>query len=130
MKVKLLKKDRELTKKQYDLFRKFIAFLQKNFPLKQDVTICFLSDRVGEMTTGSSIPELRKMNILTRNRLNRDILRTMAHEWVHEHQISILKREVGQNIGGRNEDEANAYAGRLVKMFEKDFPYLEKINYE
>lgn len=130
MKVKLLKKDRELTKKQYDLFRKFIVFLQKNFPLKQDVTICFLSDRVGEMTTGSSIPELRIMNILTRNRLNRDILRTMAHEWVHEHQMSVLGRDFGPNIGGINEDEANAYAGRLVKMFEKDYPNLEKLNYE
>ena len=130
MKVKLLKKDRELTKKQYDLFRKFIAFLQKNFPLKQDVTICFLPHRVGEMTTGSSIPELRIMNILTRNRLNRDILRTMAHEWVHEHQMSVLGRDFGPNIGGINEDEANAYAGRLVKMFEKDYPNLEKLNYE
>lgn len=130
MKVKLLKKDRELTKKQYDLFRKFIVFLQKNFPLKQDVTICFLPHRVGEMTTGSSIPELRIMNILTRNRLNRDILRTMAHEWVHEHQMSVLGRDFGPNIGGINEDEANAYAGRLVKMFEKDYPNLEKLNYE
>lgn len=130
MKVKILKKDRELSNEHYQLIKKFISYLQEHLPLRKDVTICFLSDRVGQMTTGSSIPQLRIINVLTKNRLNRDILRTLAHEWVHEFQMSVMRRKVGSNIGGKNEDEANAYAGRLVKMFERDYPNLEDLNYE
>ena len=57
-------------------------------------------------------------------------MRTLAHEWVHEHQMSVQGRKQGPNIGGKNEDEANAFAGRLVKMFEKKHPDLEKKMYE
>jgi hypothetical protein len=62
--------------------------------------------------------------------MNRDILRTLAHEWIHEYQMTILGRERGPDIGGTNEDEANAFSARLIKMFEKKFPYDEKYMYE
>lgn len=62
--------------------------------------------------------------------MNRDIMRTLAHEWVHEHQMDVLKREKGPDIGGKNEDEANAFAGRLIKMFEKENPDFEPRMYE
>jgi hypothetical protein len=62
--------------------------------------------------------------------LNRDILRTLAHEWIHEYQMTILNREMGPNIGGENEDEANAISAQLIKMFEKFYPEKEKFMYE
>jgi hypothetical protein len=62
--------------------------------------------------------------------MNRDILRTIAHEWVHEYQMSVLGRKQGPNIGGRNEDEANALAGNLVKIFEELFPNYREFEYE
>ena len=80
------------------------------------------------MTTGSRMEN--KIKVLTKNRMNRDILRTLAHEWVHEYQRTIHNREHGPNIGVRNEDEANAFAGRLVKMFEKENPSDEEMMYE
>jgi hypothetical protein len=49
----------------------------------------------------------------------------LAHEWIHEHQRTILKRDQGPNIGGRNENEANSGAGILIKKFEKLFPDTE-----
>ena len=82
------------------------------------------------MTTGSSIPQYREIRVLTKNRMNRDILRTIVHEWIHEHQINVLGRKVGKNIGGRNEDEANSKSGALVKMFESRFPHKIKKIYE
>jgi hypothetical protein len=130
MKVKLIKKDKTLKEKNYSLFKLFISFLQGKLPLKDDLIIYFLSDRVGGMTTGSSMPRLKVIKILTKKRLNRDILRTIAHEWIHEYQRNVMGREKGPDIGGQNEDEANAYAGRFVKMFEKDYPDLEYMNYE
>lgn len=129
MKVKFTFSDTKFKDTDKDFINKFVKFLQKKFPLKSDVTIKFLGKQVGGMSTGS-----RSMNseikVLAKNRLNRDIMRTLAHEWVHEHQKTILKRPNGPNIGGKNEDEANAFAGRLVKMFEKEYPDLEPMMYE
>jgi Fe-Mn family superoxide dismutase len=82
------------------------------------------------MTTGSHNVNKRKIKILSKGRLNRDILRTLAHEWVHDYQRDILKRPKGPNIGGKNEDEANAFAGQLIKKFEKKFPQKEEMMYE
>ena len=69
---------------KYDFFNKFIKYLQKSYPLKHDLTICFLGDRKGGMTTGSRKPHFIK--VLSKNRMNRDILRTLAHEYVHYKQ--------------------------------------------
>jgi hypothetical protein len=53
----------------------------------------------------------------------------LAHEWVHEYQIQILNREQGPDIGGKNEDEANALSGQLVKKFEKKHPEKKENNF-
>jgi len=116
-------------KKYSNFVNRFIKLLQKEFPLKNDVKIFFLNDKKGEMSTGSRMPN-NIIKVLVANRLNRDIMRTLAHEWVHEYQMDVQKRKQGPNIGGKNEDEANAFAGRLIKMFEKDNPNLEEMMYE
>jgi Fe-Mn family superoxide dismutase len=118
-----------MSKEDRSLAKKFIAFLQTQYPLKKDLKITFLGDRKGKMSTGSRTTD-SELKILTKGRLNRDILRTLAHEWVHEHQLTILNRKHGPDIGGKNEDEANAFAGQLIKMFEKKFPNKEEMMYE
>lgn len=129
MKVKILLSNTKFQKKDEEFINKFIKFLQTQYPLEKNVIIKFLGDREGKMSTGSRTDK-SVIKVLAKDRLNRDIMRTLAHEWVHEHQRTILKREHGPNIGGRNEDEANAFAGRLVKMFEKKYPELESLMYE
>lgn len=129
MKVKFTFSDTKFKDSDRDFINKFVKFLQKKFPLKSDVTIKFLGKQIGGMSTGSRSNN-SEIKVLAKNRLNRDIMRTLAHEWVHEHQKTILKRPNGPNIGGKNEDEANAFAGRLVKMFEKEYPDLEPMMYE
>jgi Zn-dependent peptidase ImmA (M78 family) len=49
-----------------------------------------------------------------------DILRSIAHELIHQlqHQEGRIEYPV-QDIGGEIEDEANAKAGSLVKTFIK-----------
>ena len=108
-----------MNKPDKKLANDFIKFLQKNITLKHDVTINFLGKKQKNMTTGSRTDN-DELNILVKGRMNRDVLRTLAHEWTHEYQRINLKRPQGPNIGGQNEDEANAMAGRLMKMFEKD----------
>lgn len=124
MKVIINHKDSGVHEDDYSFYDKFIKFLHKEYLLKKDIEIIFLKRREGKMTTGSRTSE-DKIKILTSNRLNRDILRTLAHEWIHEHQRTILQRKKGPNIGGKNEDEANAISGQLIKKFEKKYPDLE-----
>lgn len=128
MKVIVKHKNSGIDKKHYNFYNEFVKYLQKQYPLKGDVIVSFLGDRTGSMTTGSRNDN--EIKVLTKNRMNRDICRTLAHEWVHEYQMTILNREMGPDIGGQNEDEANAEAGKVIKKFEKKFPEMEELMYE
>jgi hypothetical protein len=128
MKVTVFHINSDIPKKYYNFYDKFIKFLQKKYPLNKDIKILFTGERIGKMTTGSKTDD-HTLKVLSMGRLNRDILRTLSHEWVHEYQTQILKREKGKDIGGRNEDEANASSGTLIKQFEKDNPSDEQKMY-
>ena len=120
MKLTVVHNKSNLSESQINVYKKFFKLLQEYFPLKENLKIEFLGERKGKMTTGSRQPNYIK--VLSENRMTRDIFRTVAHEWVHEYQMTILHREMGPDIGGKNEDEANAYAGQLIKIFEKKYP--------
>ena len=116
-------------KEQESLINKFIDNLKKSHPLKDDVTLIFQNKRTGAMTTGVRTDK-GVLRILVKDRLNRDILKTLSHEWVHEYQLTILDRDHGPDIGGENEDEANAFAGQMMKKFEKKYPHEEDKMYD
>ena len=119
----------EPSKEDEKLIKNFISQLKKNYPLKDDITILFQNKRTGEMTTGSRTNK-NKLKVLVKNRLNRDVMRTLAHEWSHEYQRNILKRKKGKNIGGKNEAEASSQASQEIKKFEKSHKNLEKTVYK
>ena len=121
MKVIIKHIDSDVPKENYEFFNDFLKYLQRKYPLKHDVTIKFVGERVGDMTTGQRNPK-NELMILSKGRMNRDILRTLAHEWVHEYQRTILKRHKGPDIGGKNEDEANSESGLIIKKYEKSHP--------
>lgn len=129
MKIKVIYKDYSLKKGKHKFIHDYIKFLYKNYPIKNELTIHFLPNRVGGMTTGlrSSLGEI---NILSKGRMLRDILRTLGHEWVHEYQLGVMGREMGPDIGGINEDEANSISAKLLKIFEKTNPHMEYMMYE
>lgn len=129
MKIIIKHIDSDIPKENYSFFDGFIKYLQKSYPLNKNITIKFVGERNGDMTTGQRTPD-GELLILSKNRMNRDILRTLAHEWVHQYQRTILNRKKGPDIGGRNEDEANSLSGSLIKKYEKKFPENEKKMYE
>lgn len=78
MNVKLTIENKNL-KKHTDFINKFIELLQREFPLKNDVKIFFLNRQKGEMSTGSRRSD-NTIKVLVGDRMNRDIMRTLAHE--------------------------------------------------
>jgi len=129
MKIKVKHHKCDMSEKDRKLMNNFIKFLQKKHPLKDDITIIFTGERIGSMSSGSRTQD-SELKILTKGRMNRDIVRTLAHEWIHEKQITQQGKKPGQDIGGSLEDEANAKAGSLIKQFEKDNPEKEEMMYE
>lgn len=129
MKVTIEYRDSCVKKNKHKYIHEFIRFLNKNYPLRDDIKILFLSKRIGGMTTGSR-NENGEIKILAKKRMVRDILRTLAHEWIHEYQLNVLGRTKGSDIGGLNEDEANSISGKLLKIFEKLHPEKEYMMYE
>jgi hypothetical protein len=129
MKVTIKHINSDIPEDNYKFFNDYINYLQKVYPLKKDLTIIFRGDRVNNMTTGVR-HDNSEISILSKGRMNRDIIRTLTHEWIHEYQITILGRERGGDIGGQNEDEANAKSGEIIKRFEKSHPNEEPKMYD
>ena len=102
------------------VIKEFIFFLQKEFPLKDDVTVLFTDKSDDGMTTGSN--KLGRIKVLSKGRMLIDIMRTLAHEWVHEHQHQYDRKRTKQDIGGPDENEANIEAGKILKIFAKNNP--------
>lgn len=129
MKVTIKHFDSDVPKENYSFFDDFIKYLQKKYPLKKDLTVIFVGDRKGSMTSGQRNNK-GELLILSKNRMNRDILRTLAHEWYHEYDRTVLGSPKGPDIGGHSEDDANAEAGKVLKQYEKSNPKNEKKMYK
>jgi len=126
VKIKVVCQNSELDSKDLEVINDFIKFLYKQAPIFSPITIYFFGSKIGDMTTGSRTDQ-QYIKVLSKGRMLIDVLRTLAHEWVHEGQHQILGWEKGPDIGGKNEDTANSLSGAYLKMFQRDFPqHLEK----
>jgi hypothetical protein len=128
MRVDLKYNKDSLTPVKIDIIQNFIKFLNREYKLEEDLVIRFTNKSEDGMTTGSNKKGLIK--VLCDGRMFIDVLRTLAHEWIHEHQHQFDRKKGNQDIGGPDEDEANAEAGRLLKQYNKEFPKKEDKLYE
>ena len=102
------------------VIKNFISFLQDELPLTSDIEIYFLDNKNENMTTGVRLRNM--MGILSKGRMLIDVLRTLAHEWVHEYQhqkMGLDDSQKYQDIGGPVENMSNTLSGIFVKKFEK-----------
>jgi hypothetical protein len=128
MKVNIKNMRKNFNQNKINVLIRFISFLGKHFPLKTDIEIVFTEKSEGEMTTGSN--KNSKLKVIGKNRMFIDVLRTLSHEWVHEHQFQHNRKNTKQDIGGPDEDEANAESGKLLKLFSKENSDDEETLYE
>lgn len=128
MDIKISFYECEMSYEKIEVINDFVRFLQKKYPLEDAIQIVFTGVRYGKMTTGSRTDN-NILKILSSDRMLIDILRTLAHEWVHEYQHQILDWEKGPDIGGKNENHANIEAGILMKLFQKEYQQHTNILY-
>lgn len=128
MKVIFKYDKKNMKPERLEILQNFVYFLNREYKLKNDVTIRFTSKSEEGMTTGSNQEGIIK--VLGDGRMFIDMLRTLAHEWIHEHQHQFDRKKGNQDIGGPDEDEANAEAGKLLKQYNKEFPKKENYLYE
>jgi hypothetical protein len=102
--------------------------LQDELKLSNDVHINFVTERDMPMTTGVRMPN-HEIYVLSKNRLLIDVLRTLAHEWVHEYQhqkMGLSDETLIQDIGGPEENMASVLSSVFLKKFQKKHPQFEK----
>jgi len=80
-------------------------------------------DKSGIRTTAFYNPNNHRIVIYGKNRAIVDICRSIAHEMTHMQQM--IEDRISfpvQDAGGEIEDEANAKAGEIIKLFAKSAP--------
>jgi len=102
---------------QVDDFVKFAA-IHLQLPIPR---IKLLPEREPNMTTASYNTRTGEIKVYIKGRALFDICRSIAHEMVHaaQHQKT---NDLDGSTGSPHEDEANAMAGRIVRMYGKDNP--------
>ena len=132
MKACLKNSNKFFTQEQIGVIQQFIQMIQKDISLKKDVDISFESnDTKVPITTGVRMPN-HKIYVLAKGRLLVDVMRTIAHEWSHEYQhqkLGVKDTDKIQDIGGPEENMANALSGMFVKKFVKQYPQVKEMMY-
>lgn len=104
------------------LLNDFAKFAIKELKIKTPPTIAIQNGR-GKLKTTAAYDYTKDDKVLKvncKNRLIVDVLRSMAHELNHHKQWEDGRlKEKPPDIGGPIEDESNAKAGQLIKMFAK-----------
>jgi len=119
-----------ITPEKTILMGEFINFCADQLPIRGEFKVYVIDDREkhGITTTASYHRGESLIKVYGKRRALVDILRSIAHELTHLMQdennslVGII-----QDAGGPIEDEANARAGELIKLFSKSNPERRKI---
>ena len=109
-----------LSDEQKEKLKDFIKFIKGELGLKSAPTVVLQNGRKGLKTTANYdyTKDEKVVRINGKNRMLVDIMRSVAHEFVHHRQFEQGRLEVKPpDIGGEIEDEANAVAGQLIKKY-------------
>ena len=131
MKVCVKYKKSSLNDREFKIVQDFVSYLQSQLPLKSNVTINLVPERLSTMTTGLRLPH-SQIFVLADGRILIDILRTLSHEWVHEFQhqkMGVKDFTKTRDIGGPVENLANILSGIFMKKYQKLKPEYSAMLY-
>lgn len=102
-----------------DICKRFVRFCKSHLELPEPVKIRFLKEKQDEITTACYSPADKQISVLVKDRGLIDVLRSIAHEMVHQkqHAAGELNETSGQT-GSDHENQANAQAGVIMRLFQ------------
>ena len=108
-----------------DQYIDFIEYAIDELEIEESPVIKIEREATGNYTTGSYNKKTGEIKIKGTKRQLADVLRSIAHEMVH-HRQNELGLIVGKipAVGGKIEDDANMYAGQLVKSYGQQLPEI------
>jgi hypothetical protein len=123
IKISYSKKLDNLSPVKFKHLSSFLKICRDELDITNDIRVFLLTKKNKlNITTGGYNPNDKSIYAIFEGRQIADILRTVAHELVHQKQ-DLQGKITGDipDIGGVIEDTANAIAGRLVKMYVKKY---------
>lgn len=128
MSLLVKRKGRPTTKVQFDnIIKRFQVFLKRELRLTYDIPVLFIDD-VDFAKKIAAFGEISNENIIHLSIINRhpvDVMRTLAHEYIHYKQyIEKGLRPKVSHPGSIIENQANAKAGELIRKYGKLHPEL------
>lgn len=119
------RKGRPTTKIQFEsILKKFLVFLKRQLKFYYDIPIILVDDvdfSKNNKTFGMMYPDKIVISIVNRHPI--DILRTVAHEYIHHKQL-VDGKKLNGNAGSTTENEANAKAGEILRKYGSLHPEL------
>jgi len=115
-------KNLNLTPEKTRLAGEFILFCADFLPIENPFKIYLVSDRENHGISTTALYEVGNncCKIYAKNRSLADVLRSVAHEMTHmmQDEMGLIKGPI-RDAGGFHEDQANAKAGEIIKLFAK-----------
>jgi len=120
----------DINESQKKLASEFCLFCAEKLPIEGDFNIYMVSQREPHNITTTALYEVgnNTCRVYCKKRSFVDCMRSIAHEMTHmmQDQMGILTGHI-RDAGGFHEDQANAKAGELIKLFAKSKPHRKTI---
>ena len=124
--IKILLREELETMPKRVIVSKFIDFVSDNLSINNDFKVKLTNDKDGIRTT-AVYNHNGTIIIYIKGRAMVDILRSIAHELVHhkQNEDGLLTGDPSEGADGSNiENEANAKAGELIRIFGRQNPEI------
>ena len=112
------------------LAAEFIIFCAETLPIEDSFKIYLVCNRKNHGITTTAVYEVGNncCRIYAKNRAFADVMRSVAHEMTHmmQDELGLITGPI-RDAGGFHEDQANAKAGELIKLFAKSKKHRKKI---
>jgi len=100
----------------------FVLFCAESLPIEGEFEVYLVTNRKAHGITTTAVYECGNnvCRIYAKNRAFADVLRSIAHEMTHmmQDEMGLITGKI-RDAGGFHEDQANARAGELIKLFAK-----------
>lgn len=108
-----------------NVIRQYIRFVVKELGIEGKFRLVLTTEKekLGVKTTAYYRDKDKMVVVYAKKRMLGDVLRSVTHELVHKRQYEENRVKYPlQDVGGEIEDEANAKAGAIIKLFINDNP--------